>query len=60
MTRASVKELRQTFYVPTPKLRFVRREKKMILQQWFAANVPAYMADPNEGEWRDVELTDET
>jgi hypothetical protein len=51
-------------YVRTPTLRFVERAVQdgkrttvvRVLQQWWAPNMPAYMADPNTGEWRDVPL----
>jgi len=29
------------------------------LQQWWAPNVPAYMIDPTQGEWRDVAVEQE-
>jgi hypothetical protein len=53
---------------PTARLRFVERpapttlDKKgkpiitRILQQFWAPNMPSYMADPSVGEWRDVEV----
>lgn len=55
---------------PTARLRFIEREmpKQLvgpnvisaymasILQQWWAPDVPAYMVDPSQGEWRDVPL----
>ena len=57
-------------YKPTARLRWVPREvpkqqvsvnpevwathKVNILQQWWAPDVPAYMVDPKQGEWRDV------
>jgi hypothetical protein len=57
---------------PTARLRFVRRygnetdptiiptaTPRYILQQWFAADVPGYMIDPTEGEWRDVPVEGE-
>jgi hypothetical protein len=61
---------------PTATLRFVEREVKRekiqnapeiwsmstvrILQQWFAPDVPAYMVDPTQGEWRDIVIEKET
>lgn len=55
---------------PTARLRFVARAvptregtamlSVRILQQWFAPDVPAYMVDPTQGEWRDVALESET
>jgi hypothetical protein len=51
---------------PTARLRFVERAAATvkgkptftakILQQFWAPNMPAYMADPSVGEWRDVEV----
>lgn len=48
-------------YAPTAHLRFVRRAvdentARFILQQWWAPDVPKYMADPRKGEWRDVSV----
>jgi hypothetical protein len=54
-------------YVPTARLRFVEREVPgvsggappctlRILQQWWGQDLPSYMADIAEGEWRDVPL----
>jgi hypothetical protein len=58
-------------YVPTSKLRWVRRPLSVsegggavsidamldsrVLQQWWAPNLPGYMADQSIGEWRDVQ-----
>jgi hypothetical protein len=51
-------------YAPTAKLRFVERAVSLdaensatarVLQQWFAPDVPKYMIDASQGEWRDVE-----
>lgn len=36
---------------PTPRLRFVVREGRHILQQWFAYDIQYPMT---KGEWRDV------
>jgi hypothetical protein len=59
-------------FKPTARLRFVLRKPVSenscdlnampvrILQQWFAPNVPAYMVDPTQGEWRDIPLESET
>jgi len=58
-------------WVQTAKLRFVHRViesqpaklsavTKLILQQWFAADVPGYMKNHAEGEWRDVPVEEET
>lgn len=60
---------------PTAHLRWVRREVAAqqvhanpdvwsghvtnILQQWWAPDVPAYMVDPSQGEWRDVAVGSE-
>ena len=41
-------------WVPTAKLRFVKREGAMILEQWFTQDVPGYMRKSAEGEWRAV------
>ena len=54
-------------WVPTPRLRFVKRREiadidapiVRILQQWFAADVPGYMRRDAEGEWRDVPVESE-
>jgi hypothetical protein len=55
---------------PTARLRWVERapagggvvideakylESLRVLQQWWAPAVPAYMRNPIDGEWRDVE-----
>jgi len=55
--------------VPTAKLRFVSRAVPpdtdggtasiaRILQQWWAPDVPAYMVDDAQGEWRDIPFVD--
>jgi hypothetical protein len=42
-------------FKPTPKLRWEKRADGLLyLQAWWAPDVPAYMVDPTEGEWRDV------
>jgi hypothetical protein len=50
---------------PTPRLRWVERAAGSalddnatmhVLQQWWAPQMPAYMRDPNVGEWKDIEL----
>lgn len=33
--------------------------KQLILQQWWAEDMPAYMRDRARGEWRDVPLETE-
>jgi|HubBroStandDraft_3_1064219.scaffolds.fasta_scaffold288308_3 hypothetical protein len=44
-------------YVPTARLRWlIRPGSPSVLQQWYAPEVPAYMLDPKQGEWRDVEI----
>lgn len=52
---------------PTPRLRFVERaiqeipdigRRARILQQWWAPDLPGYMADEATGEWRDVPLVE--
>jgi hypothetical protein len=48
----------KVMYVETPKLRFVLREEKRILQQWFAPDLPKYMVDPRIGEWRDIPMVE--
>lgn len=54
-------------WVPTPYLRFVDRPaapigsmkvRERVLQQWIAPDVPKYMVDPKQGEWRDVPLVE--
>ncbi len=54
---------------PTPKLRWVTRRDsqrpgtyvvQQILQQWFAEDMPGYMRDKAKGEWRDVDVVDES
>jgi hypothetical protein len=49
---------------PTARLRWVERPAgsalddnatMQVLQQWWAPAVPAYMRNPIDGEWRDVE-----
>ena len=47
---------------PTTKMRWITREgaQYRILQQWWAPDVPSYMVDPTEGEWRDVPVQEET
>ena len=51
---------------PTARLRWVEKPVpdypgapsgtvKSVLQQWWAPAVPAYMRNPIDGEWRDVE-----
>lgn len=46
-------------FAPTPYLRWytetVKEGRKTTLQQWWAPNVPAHMAVPGVGDWRDVE-----
>ena len=46
---------------PTAKLRFVEREKKMILQQWWSNESLVKMGPVNmiKGEWRDVPVEKE-
>ena len=46
---------------PTAKLRFVERNKKMVLQQWWSNSMNVRMgpAQMIKGEWRDVEVEDE-
>ena len=50
---------------PTSRLRWVRMRvpgieaTQLLLQQWFAPDVPSYMIVPTEGEWRDVSTEDE-
>ena len=46
---------------PTAKLRFVKKDGKMLLQQWWsnAVNVRMGPAQMIRGEWRDVEVVDE-
>lgn len=56
-------------YQPTAKLRWVNgflpngdglsQREVRVLQQWWAPNVPTYMVDPSQGEWRDVEVASE-
>jgi hypothetical protein len=60
-------------FAPTPRLRFIIKavgdltltqkygytQTARVLQQWWAPDVPMYMADPTEGEWRDVALEGE-
>jgi len=54
-------------FVPTARLRFVVRADVVradvvdveaslgrVLQQWWAPDLPGYMADPAVGEWREV------
>ncbi len=41
-------------WVATPRLRWASIGDTTVLQQWFAADVPAYMRRDAEGEWRDV------
>ena len=50
-----------TGYVPTARLRWVDRPasdvyREMVLQQWWAPNVPSFMIDENIGEWKDVPM----
>lgn len=49
---------------PTARLRFIERAVSLdaencrtlkILQQFWAPDVPKYMVDSSQGEWRDVE-----
>ena len=58
-------------FIPTARLRFVKRAHEFqsmdptmpmqrILQQWWAEDMPSYMRDKALGEWRDVELTEES
>lgn len=55
---------------PTAKLRWTERTrasgseegtafKDQVLQQWHAPDVPAYLQNDREGEWRDVEVASE-
>lgn len=52
---------------PTARLRWVYRDGRgdasdpespvrsvPVLQQWWAEDLPGYMRDPTQGEWRDV------
>jgi hypothetical protein len=46
---------------PTAKLRFLDRAsgatmREVVLQQWWAPDVPSYMRDESQGEWRDVQV----
>ena len=47
---------------PTSKLRFVKRDGKTILQQWWsnAVNVRMGPTQMIRGEWRDVEVADDS
>jgi hypothetical protein len=46
-------------YVATERLRWVKRGKgRVVLEQWWAPDVPAYMRS-GEGEWREVEVVDD-
>jgi hypothetical protein len=50
---------------PTARLRWVEHAMgpsftgtpPRVLQQWWAPAVPAYMRNPIDGEWRDVETS---
>jgi hypothetical protein len=48
---------------PTARLRFVRREEaddySLILQQYWAPELPPYLQNERDGEWRDVEVAQE-
>jgi hypothetical protein len=52
-------------FAPTTRLRFVERAMSLdaencrtvrILQQWWAPDVPKYMIDASQGEWRDIPI----
>jgi len=54
---------------PTARLRFVERAVSLdaencrtlkILQQFWAPDVPKYMVDSSQGEWRDIPMGVET
>jgi hypothetical protein len=51
-------------YVATARLRWTTSATSdpqvgaWVLQQWFAPNMPSYMADPSIGEWRAVPVVE--
>lgn len=47
---------------PTAKLRFVKRGAKLVLQQWWSNSMNVRMGPTQmiRGEWRDVEVTDDS